>query len=61
MPKRMKRSKKMSKSRKPKWGVLVGQKGKQKLVPQIFTSRTAAVKEADLWSDAELLPCTTKS
>lgn len=42
------------------WGVMVGQKDRQRLLPRIFPSRTAAGKEADLWSDATVIPLTEK-
>jgi hypothetical protein len=42
------------------WGVVVGQKDRQRLLPRIFPSKTAAGKEADLWSDATVIPLTEK-
>jgi hypothetical protein len=40
----------------PGWGVLVGQKGRQRLIPRFYASIVVAGKEADLWSDATVVP-----
>ena len=40
------------------FGVVVGQKARQRLLAKFYTSLAAAGREADLWSDAHVIPLT---
>ena len=40
------------------YGVIVGQKARQRLLPKFYVTFEAAGKEADLWSDAKVIPLT---
>jgi hypothetical protein len=50
----------MAAKKKSKWGVVVGQKGKQRLLRRSYASFSKAGKEADLWSDATVVLLTTR-